>query len=206
MSPRSAGKSNTRSKLTIFLIIAALGVAAFYIISFGWGAYHFFTNTGLPSPMVTFESQNFHISIDHPKTWAVFELLQGNHGDMEAILHIGFATPAGSPRLLIAERTFAQPDLEEIARWGEMRLRNESINNEILVLGPITVPSNQALQRQYFRNDKSWFGMNTDKFKCMDWYTMSGSTGYDLSFCTYEKYWPVYESVFLQMANSFEAK
>jgi hypothetical protein len=39
----------------------------------------------------------------------------------------------------------------------------------------------------------------------MDWYELVDATGYALSFCANEKYWPQMEKVFSDMAQSFTA-
>ncbi len=154
--------------------------------------------------MATFVSNKFHISIDYPKTWVAYELTQGNHGDNEVIAFIGYAAPAAQPKVFIAQRDFTQPTLEDVAAWGETRLMAKGSEYVTVKLDTITSQNDTALLRHYSILSTTPLGQFTEK--CMDWYTVENTTGYELSFCAHESYWQEMEKVFLEMAQSFKAE
>lgn len=137
----------------------------------------------------------------YPRTWAAFELPDGSHGDNEVIAFFGFASPITKPKVFIAQRSFSNPTLEDVANWGELRLMTDSSPNHIVNLNPVTSPNAHALLRYYSTLSSTPLGKY--KNKCMDWYTFDASFGYQLSFCTDETHWSEMENVFMQMAQSF---
>jgi hypothetical protein len=196
-------KVNSRYwQIRAFYLLGILA-SAFIIFSFARGIYSMLTSTGLPSPMETLASEQFQFSIDYPKNWAASDLPGGNHGDHEAIAFIGFTGPA-QPYILISRKTFDQPTLDDVAAWGESRIAVIVSNGSVVSMGSLSSPNDTTLIRHYSRTSQGLFGSSNDK--CMDWYTIVNSTGYDLQFCVREKYWPEMEATFLQIAQSFEAR
>jgi hypothetical protein len=187
--------------ITIILLLVLLGFL-WFALSFVLSLNRIFTSTGLPSPMATFVSNKFHISIDYPQTWVAYELTQGNHGDNEVIAFIGYAGPAAQPKVFIAQRSFPQPILDDVVAWGETRLMAKSSQYVTVKLDTITSPNDTALLRHYSVFSTTPLGQFTEK--CMDWYTIGDSTGYQLSFCAHENHWLEMEGVFIQMAQSFK--
>jgi hypothetical protein len=185
----------------LLILLFGLGGLLLMAMFFALGIYRVFTGYGLHSPMTTFVSDKFHIAIDYPRTWAAFELPDGSHGDNEVISVFGFASPITSPKVFIAQRAFANPTLEDVADWGELRLKADSSSWHVVNLGPVTSPNNRAFLRYYSTLSTTPLGKYSDK--CMDWYTFDDSFGYQLSFCTDEGHWSEMESVFMQMAQSF---
>jgi hypothetical protein len=197
-------KTHTLSWQVQGLILFGLLASAYVVFTFFRGIYLVVLSTGLPSPMATHVSEQFHISIDYPRTWAAGDLPDGNHGDHEAIAYIGYAGLAASPSIIVARRSFVQPLLDDVAKWGESRLMVLASHGETLNFGSLSSPNDTAILRYYNRAfyNRPFGFVNR---KCMDWYTIEGSTGYDLSFCVSDKYWAEMESTFLQMAQSFRA-
>ena len=189
--------------ITIILLLALLGFL-WFALNFVLGLNRMVTSTGLPSPMTTFVSKEFHISFDYPQTWVAYELTQGNHGDMEAIASVGYAGLAAQPNVLVAQKSFAHPTLEDVASWGEERLKAQSSPYVIVKLGTMTSPNEGAITRDYSIVSTTPLGQFTKT--CMDWYNVEDSKGYVLSFCADESYWQEMESVFIQMAQSFKVE
>jgi hypothetical protein len=183
--------------ILLFGLLVLLSMAMFFAL----GIYRVFTGYGLHSPMTNFVSDKFHIAIDYPRTWAAFELPDGSHGDNEVIAFFGFASPITRPKVFIAQKAFANPTLEDIANWGELRLKADSSPYHIVNLNPVTSPNTHAILRYY--STLSITPLGKYKNKCMDWYTFTDSLGYQLSFCTDEGHWSEMESVFVQIAQSF---
>ncbi len=181
-------------------------IAAFLIYAayFGWSAYKLFTSTGLPSPMETFVSPQFHISIQHPRTWFASELPDGNHGDLEVIAFISGGGPMVGASVSIARKSFSQPAIDGVAQWGLSRLYSRLNQDETIDLISTTVPDQTSLLRRYSRRYQTFLGPGS--IECLDWYTYSGPYGYDLSFCVQAKYWAQMNELFLQMARSFRVE
>jgi hypothetical protein len=194
---------NKFALLRPIMLIILCGLAVLLLIAMfsALGIYRVITGYGLHSPMTTFVSDKFNITIDYPRTWAAFELPDGSHGDNEVIAFFGFASPITRPKVFIAQRAFANPTLEDIANWGELRLKADSSDYHMVNLGSVTSPNTHALLRYY--STLSITPMGKFKNNCIDWYTFYDSFGYQLSFCTDETHWSEMENVFMQMAQSF---
>ena len=76
-----------------------------------------FTSPGLPSEMTTYTDPQKRFSIDHPESWVVTELKNGNHGDMEMIATI---VPKTSTRyfISIARKEFTYEYAEAVFLLG----------------------------------------------------------------------------------------
>ena len=188
----------------LWLVVVAIVTLVVYAGYFVWAAHEVFTSTGLPSPMATFVSEKFQISIEYPRSWLASELNHGSHGDNEVIAAIGGGAPAVQATVSIARRTFSTPTIDDVAQWGMSRLESRLTPYETLSLGSTTAPHSTALVRRYSRTSQNPLGQLSSE--CMDWYTYTGSNGYDLSFCVNARYWQEMESLFLKMANSFSAQ
>src|SRR5688572_22373023 len=72
-------KAHSISWQLVTLLLFGLLIVLLVVINFALGVFRMATSTGLPSPMVTFVSKQFNVSIDYPQKWAAFELTQGSH-------------------------------------------------------------------------------------------------------------------------------
>ena len=151
-------KAHTISLPIWILIVFCVLVLGFIVASFVFGVYHVMTDTGLPSPMATFVSNQFHISIEYPQTWVAFEMTQGSHGDDEAIVFVGHAGPAGHPRVLIAQRKYFESSLSDAESWGLVRIERWKGSHVTINYDSISNPNSAAILRRYSSTSETLFG------------------------------------------------
>jgi hypothetical protein len=192
---------NRLSKRTQFWLFLGLLAVSLYSAYSVWIFYMKATSTGLPSPMTRFNSDHFGISMEYPQAWTAYELLHGNHGDQQAIAYFSYSAPVTRIVVLVARMPSQQPSAQQIADWGLARLETHFSNINVLAT---TNLDDTTLRREYTKVSLTPIGRFTDK--CMDWYMIVDDTGYALSFCAQENYWPKVESTFEMMAKSFEAQ
>ena len=153
----------------------------------------------LPSPMVTHEGKYFPFVIQYPERWSFFETPKGDHGDKEVIAAINVLVPT----VVISRKTMESPSIDSAVAWGMERAgRCENF----------LVTSQQAYQTAFTTGVQlnytcsryiSAFSQEKGTCPCRDYYTISESYAYQLTFCATEAQWTEVEEVFDTMIESF---
>jgi hypothetical protein len=188
-----------KRQLLLAILVISLLVSIFGTLIFpSWRTG--FLGIGLPAPMKTFTGRYVNFSIDYPQSWVAHETPHGIHGDQEVIAEI--LVPGRSwPSVVIAHQTVLEEDIYQIATWGDTRAKKHS-NYVATTLEPLNAPNFDGLLREYsWESSSPVFGVSN--VQCKDWYVLSTTSGYALSFCAEKKDWHQVDQVFQQMLMSF---
>ena len=153
----------------------------------------------LPSQMVTHEGKNFPFVIQYPEKWSFFETPKGNHGDKEVIAGINVDLPT----VVIARKEMETPNIDAAVAWG-MERAGRCENFSVLSQQAYQTAFTNGVQLNYTCSLYiSAFSREKGTCPCRDYYTISGSYAYQLTFCATEAQWPEVEEVFDTMIESF---
>lgn len=155
---------------------------------------------GLPAPMTKFKGEYINISMNYPNSWVANETPQGDHGDDEILA--GFFVPGrGFPHVLIASREFSENKIDQVVLWGEKRARIKYPNYTQLELNTFSAKHNDGWYRKYSGLSESLiFGSSV--VICCDYYLLSDTIGYSISFCSMKEDWPQVEKIAQEMMDS----
>jgi len=141
-------------------------------------------------------------SIKYPRSWQADETPQGNHGDLEVISVIS-RIGRSFPTAAIARRQFVGDDINQVAEWGETRVKehNPYAIYKFIAKKPLNTDNYDGLSREYYLEETTLIGQVIRH--CQDWYLIEKKIGYSLSFCVDDKDWPQAERIFQEMIQSF---
>jgi hypothetical protein len=147
--------------------------------------------------MRLFESSEYDFSIEYPAGWIASELPDGNHGDKEVIAM--FFIPAPFPGVLIQQKEFKSPALEDIANWGKQRILNRYDEYDLGDLVKTNVGDQEVFERVYRTNMTT--GSN---LMLRDVYFLHDGKGFILTFVSYASKFDELNPIFQAMVDSFQ--
>ncbi|MFN8458734.1 MAG: hypothetical protein U0401_29450 [Anaerolineae bacterium] len=152
-----------------------------------------------PVTLETFHSQIKNISMSYPKGWSISNFDDGNHGDKEMIALIQ-PHYYGYPYITIAYTMMTDTSLEEVAKWGENRIK---YTHETFTLDPIDINGRPALLRAYSYTSTLPFINLQKRINCYHTYIVNDHDAYTIEMCVdVENYSKELLSLFEQMIKS----
>lgn len=153
----------------------------------------------LPSPMVTYEGNHVPFVLQYPERWSLSETPKGNHGDKEVIAVINVLVPT----VVISRKTMESPNIDSAVAWG-MERASRCENFLVTSQQGYETAFTTGVQLNYTCSLYiSAFSQEKETCPCRDYYTISETYAYQLTFCATEAQWIEVEEVFDTMIESF---